>query len=88
MGAARQLDEDMVVLAHRALASVIREAIAAGVQPTVPEPLSARPRLRVVEVKRNATRIRTGEATASATSAVEAEVAGASNACVSTHGRS
>ena len=91
MGAARRLEEDAVEIAHRALASVIREAIAAGVKPTVPEPLPARPRLRVVEVKRSATRIRTGEAKRSATSGVEAEVAGAadvSDACVSARGRS
>lgn len=91
MGAARRLEEDAVEVAHRALASVIREAIAAGVKPTVPAPLPARPRLRVVEVKRSATLIRTGEAKRSATSAVDADVAGAadgSDACVSARGRS
>ena len=91
MGAARRLEEDAVELAHRALASVIREAVAAGVKPTVPESLAARPRLRVVEVVRSATGIRTREAKRSATPAMDAEVAGAADVadrCASAHGRS
>ena len=91
MGAARRLEEDVVEVAHRALASVIREAVAAGVKPSVPEPLAARPRLQVVEVKRSATRIRTGEAKRNAASAMDADVAGAadvSERCASAHRRS
>lgn len=90
MGAALKLD-DPVVRAHSALASVIREAVAAGVKPTPPEPLPARQRLRVVEVVRSATGIRTGEAKRSATSAMDADVAGAADdadRCASAHGRS
>ncbi len=90
MGAALKLDDE-VVRAHRALASVIREAVAAGVKPSVPEPIAARPRLQVVEVQRSATWIRTGEAKRSAASAMDADVAGAadgSERCASAHRRS
>jgi hypothetical protein len=52
MGAARRLEEDPVETAHLALVSLIREAVAAGVKPGVPETPPARPRLRVVEVRR------------------------------------
>ncbi len=88
MGAARRLEEDAVEVAHRALASVIREAVAAGVKPTVPEPLPARPRLRVVEVVRSATGITTADVKRSAASAMDADVADVADRCASAHGRS
>lgn len=74
MGAALNRDRD-ADLAHHALALLIREAVAAGVTPGTPEPLVARPRLRIVERVRigSRTRTRTPEPE---TSANEAECAG------------
>lgn len=91
MGAARRLEEDAVEVAHRALASVIREAIAAGVRPSVREPLAARPRLQVVEVVRSASGIRMWEAKRGAASAMDTDVADAADVadlCASAHGGS
>lgn len=74
MGAALTRDRD-AELAYRALAALIREAVAAGVTPGTPAPLVARPRLRIVERVRigSRTRTRTPEPEASAN---EAECAG------------